>query len=496
MRRLPLLIYLQSCCLLTHSLGPAALRFVVLADWGGLPVPPYYTPHQEAVAAELDRLTQMEGLDLVLSLGDHFYFNGVKNVEDPRFKVVGWLTFERVFSQPDLLLIPWFLVGGNHDHRGNISAQMFYSNTSQRWNYPALYYELSLIVPHTNVSLTVLMIDTVILCGNSLDQNQPDSPDDPRAAEHQWDWIRSRLTHSRSDYLLVAGHYPVWSVGHHGPTSCLVKRLRPLLKKFRVSAYLSGHDHNLQFIREDDGSSYVVSGSGMVSDPAFSHRGSVPESWQLYSSPVNHTVGGVAYIQVTERHMTVRFLQTDGKSDDSDGDDDGDQQQDEDDGSSNGAHRVSGALGVAHLSQLLAETATGNEGLDIEAVAVPLIQPLHLDHVGLEIFGFLRMTERWSNGGGALEVNGRSFVRGETHLAGARAPAVGDSVLQLVGENVPYTELAAIFKEGVTGLNQQEAALTPEPGVARGPTVFVGAEARRGGVWELDEVRGHAQRWL
>lgn len=68
-----------------------------------------------------------------------------------------------------------------------------------------------------------------------------------------------------------------------------------------------------QFIREDDGSPYVVSGSGTISDPDTTHEDSVPRSWQLYSSPVNHTVGGVAYFQVTKQQMTITFLQTNGK---------------------------------------------------------------------------------------------------------------------------------------------------------------------------------------
>lgn len=50
----------------------------------------------------------------------------------------------------------------------------------------------------------------------------------------------------RATYLFVGGHHPVYSVGSHGPTACIVSKVLPLLYKYHVNAYFCGHDHDLQ----------------------------------------------------------------------------------------------------------------------------------------------------------------------------------------------------------------------------------------------------------
>ena len=56
------------------------------------------------------------------------------------------------------------------------------------------------------------------------------------------------------------GHYPVYSVGNHGTISTLVSKLAPLLDKYKVGAYINGHDHGLQYIRSKN-VSYITTGA-------------------------------------------------------------------------------------------------------------------------------------------------------------------------------------------------------------------------------------------
>jgi hypothetical protein len=46
--------------------------------------------------------------------------------------------------------------------------------------------------------------------------------------------IENTLAASTADFLIVGGHYPVWSVCEHGPTTVLVNQLKPLLEKYKV----------------------------------------------------------------------------------------------------------------------------------------------------------------------------------------------------------------------------------------------------------------------
>ena len=57
------------------------------------------------------------------------------SVDDKRFKE----TFEDIFTAKSLMN-RWFVLAGNHDHYGNVSAEIAYTDRSSRWYFPHNYY--------------------------------------------------------------------------------------------------------------------------------------------------------------------------------------------------------------------------------------------------------------------------------------------------------------------------------------------------------------------
>lgn len=83
------------------------------------------------------------------------------------------------------------------------------------------------------------------------------------ADQEQLDIIEGWLQRTNSTWTIVMGHFPCYSatVEEHGDTPSLIENLVPLLTKYKVDVYFSGHDHVLQHIQKG-GVSYLGSGAG------------------------------------------------------------------------------------------------------------------------------------------------------------------------------------------------------------------------------------------
>ena len=238
--------------------GPKSLRFLAVGDWGKDNVGEY------ADADGMETIASKIGANFTVMLGDNFYTTGIHgDAHSPRFEK----TFENVYKGTQLEHMNFYVCAGNHDHLGNVSAQIAYTQVSKRWKFPDFYYGNKFTVPGTTTTIEILLFDTVIGLGNTDDNAdpmtmQPPGPKDPPSAEAQWEWLEGAMAASTADYLWVGGHYPVWSVCTHGPTHGLVKRLKPKLEKYHAH-YFSGHDHCEGHINEGTGVEYIVTGAGM-----------------------------------------------------------------------------------------------------------------------------------------------------------------------------------------------------------------------------------------
>jgi 3',5'-cyclic AMP phosphodiesterase CpdA len=230
---------------------PNALTFLAMGDWGR-----NGELNQRDVAREMAAAARHLDAQFVLALGDNFYPNGVQSTADPQWRA----SFEDVYTAHSLN-VDWYVALGNHDYRGSVQAELDYAKISRRWRIPARYYSVKKTVS-LGVVAEFLVIDTSPFIKDY--RSEPDKyavAGTDTAAQRKW--LDSTLKASTAKWKFVVGHHNVYSGGKRPVLEDIEKFLVPRLKKYGVTAYICGHEHQLEHIVPAGSTShYFISGAG------------------------------------------------------------------------------------------------------------------------------------------------------------------------------------------------------------------------------------------
>ncbi|KAJ0105087.1 hypothetical protein Patl1_19546 [Pistacia atlantica] len=174
--------------------GDGSLSFLVIGDWGRRG-----EFNQSEVAFQMGRIGEKLGINFVVSTGDNFYDDGLSGEDDPAFEE----SFSKIYTAKSL---------------------------QKQW-----YSELA----------EIFFIDTTPFVKMYFTNEEG----------HIYDWrgVKSRkpyttnllkdlevaLRESSAKWKIVIGHHAIRSIGHHGDTEELIKRVLPLLKSMASLHYLS-----------------------------------------------------------------------------------------------------------------------------------------------------------------------------------------------------------------------------------------------------------------
>ena len=288
------------------------VRFIAMGDGGE------GNDAQYKNAASIAKICEVKtdiypGCSFALYLGDNFYDEGVEGIDDQQFQD----KFERPYANLDF---PFYAVLGNHDYGGCVgsrcgtgwdfnkaNAQIEYTKKSTKWNMPAAYYDF--IEDHVHF----FALDTNAILW------------DPwlGTANKQPSWLAAQLVSSKATWKIVFGHHPYISNGRHGnagsyeglnwsgpilpvPAGIAIKNLFDDHICQHADLYLSGHDHNRQWLYPTCNTEFIVSGAAAKTTPLASKQNNT----RFQTASI-----GFLWVEIVDNCLRGEFYDHNGKMD-------------------------------------------------------------------------------------------------------------------------------------------------------------------------------------
>ncbi len=260
--------------------GTPYVYFIAIGDQGT------GDARQKLVARLMSAKAARDSLHFVITLGDNIYPDGAFSADDPQWRE----KFEHIYNLP-FLNVPFYASLGNHDHHKNNAIHAIeYSKVNPKWVLPDFYYAFTKSIDSEH-DILFIALDTEPIVEKQ------------KSANEQIAWLEKQLKSSGATWKIVFGHHPVFSFGKHGHEKEMIKRVRPLLEKYRVDAYFAGHDHDRQLFEPVNGVHYIISGTGAKSR----------DTWYGPKTIFAATNPGFVWSRVSPSQFHVQFINEKGE---------------------------------------------------------------------------------------------------------------------------------------------------------------------------------------
>jgi hypothetical protein len=266
------------------------VRFIAMGDGGE------GNDDQYQVSLAVEDVCGQVGCDFVLYMGDNFYDSGVDGVDDDQFQTKFELPYQN-------LSMPFYVVLGNHDY-GSTSAEFWkadaqveYTAHSSKWTMPGKHYDF------TFEHAAFFGLDTNSLMWGISDEQEA--------------WLGPALSASGPTWRIGFGHHPYISNGRHGNAGeyegfanipvVSGEDVQDFMEDYlcgKVDVYLSGHDHNRQWLQPTCGTEFIVSGAAAKTTD-LEGRGSAT-FWE------DDSMEGFVWIELADNQLTGVFYDKNG----------------------------------------------------------------------------------------------------------------------------------------------------------------------------------------